>query len=410
MSWQNEGDDDNEEDTSVEQERFEKSRKNFWFFLKEKQNIKPIRCTPSQRKLHLFLYQGCLVALYRDPYENQNSWLANPERFTIYSFFWSKKVLFGLLKEAQQTSIQRRQNEITVFRGWNQRNTISWAPTVSKPPRQLRTLALPQKIKDDILKDIENFLCPQSKVWYESRGIPYRRGYLLYGPPGTGKSSMCFAIAGYFWLDIYTVSLNAQKLDEDSLTSLFQSLPKRCILLLEDVDKAGISREGNQHRKVAGQTSRMEDSLQENEPERAGISLSALLNCLDGVAAQEGRILIMTTNHLEKLDSALIRPGRVDNRYHFDFVDTMSAKQLFLIFFDKGSSLTERDANNEETCDNATLELSVEFADIVSSIQLTAAEVNNYLMKFRDDPKMAVSNARGWVSGRKETAMLAAES
>jgi chaperone BCS1 len=410
LPWQNEDDEDTDEDPLAEQERFEKSRENFWLSLKEQQNIKPIRFTPSQNKLHLFLYQGCLIALYRHPYEKQNSWLANAETFTIYSCLWNKKVLFALLKEVQQVSIQRHKNKITIYRGFNQKNTVSWVPTVSKSPRSLSTLALPLKMKHDMLEDIEDFLNPQTRVWYESRGIPYRRGYLLYGPPGTGKSSMCFAIAGLLWLDIYTVSLNSRKLDEDSLVSLFQSLPKRCIMLLEDVDNAGISQEGNRRMNYPSNTGRAENLLQENESDGAGISLSALLNCLDGVAAQEGRILIMTTNHLEKLDPALIRPGRVDKRYHFDFVDTMSVKQLFRAFFDDGSlfssSITaEREPSDRSTWGNSVSELSGQFADIVSPSQLTAAEINNYLMGFRDNPEMAVSNAFDWVIGRRKVSM-----
>ncbi|KAJ5882299.1 ATPase AAA-type core [Penicillium soppii] len=157
----------------------------------------------------------------------------------------------------------------------------------------------------------------------------------------------------------------------------------------------------------------MENCLQENELYGAGISLSALLNCLDGVAAQEGRILIMTTNHIGKLDKALIRPGRVDKRYHFDFVDTMSAKQLFYAFFDEGpffvsSISTEREPDDRLTWENSISELSDRFADIVSISQLTAAEVNNYLMDFRDNPRMAVSNALDWVRSRSEESMPAA--
>ncbi|KAJ5882298.1 ATPase AAA-type core [Penicillium soppii] len=221
IPWQHEDDEDIDEDPIAQQERFKNDRPNFWLFLKEHQNIMPIRYTPSQNKFHLFIYQGCLFALYRHSYEKQNSWLAGGETFTIYSFFWNKKVLFTLLKEVQQASIQRRENKITMYRGSNQKNTVSWVSTVSKPPRPLSTLALPFKIKNDMLEDIEEFLSPRTKVWYRSRGIPYRRGYLLYGPPGTGKSSMCFAIAGHLWLDIYTVSLNSRKLDEDILDSLF---------------------------------------------------------------------------------------------------------------------------------------------------------------------------------------------
>ncbi|KAJ5971825.1 ATPase AAA-type core [Penicillium vulpinum] len=105
---------------------------------------------------------------------------------------------------------------------------------------------LPPNIKDGMIENIKEFLSPQSKAWYKFRGIPYRRGYLLYGPPGTGKSSICSAIAGRLWLDIYTISLNSRKLNDDMLNKFFQSLPKRCIVLFEDVDNAGIGQEASQ--------------------------------------------------------------------------------------------------------------------------------------------------------------------
>ncbi|KAJ6133119.1 ATPase AAA-type core [Penicillium samsonianum] len=408
LPWQNEDDEDTEEDPSMEQKRFERSRETFWLSLKEQENIKPIRFTPSRKRLHFFLYQGCLLALYRDPYQTQNSWLSDTETFIIYSSFWNKKVLSTLLQEVQHASIQRRNKKITIYRGFIDRNTTSWVQIMSKSPRPLSTLALPTKIKDGMIKDIEDFLSPRSRAWYESCGIPYRRGYLLYGPPGTGKSSICFAIAGRLWLDIYTISLNSRKLDEDTLAKFFQSLPKRCIVLFEDVDNAGISQEGSRMK----DTGRVENSPQENELYGPGISLSALLNCLDGVGAQEGRILMMTTNHLERLDPALKRPGRVDQIYHFDFLDTTSVKQLFHIFFGEVSSFIspisgESESNDPSTWEKCISDLSDEFVRIVSTSQLTAAEVNNYLMGFRGNPEKAVSNALDWVRDRREVAIPA---
>ena len=71
--------------------------------------------------------------------------------------------------------------------------------------------------------------------------FPYRRGYLLYGPPGTGKSSLSFAVAGYFKLKIYIVSLNSSAMNEENLGTLFADLPKKCVVLLEDIDTAGLT-------------------------------------------------------------------------------------------------------------------------------------------------------------------------
>ena len=83
---------------------------------------------------------------------------------------------------------------------------------------------------------------PATARWYANRGIPYRRGYLFHGPPGTGKTSLAFALAGFFGLHIYAVSLLDSTLTEEELGTLFKDLPPRCIVLLEDIDVAGLAR------------------------------------------------------------------------------------------------------------------------------------------------------------------------
>ncbi|MFC6661116.1 AAA family ATPase [Deinococcus multiflagellatus] len=123
-------------------------------------------------------------------------------------------------------------------------------------------------------------------------GIPYRRGYLLHGPPGNGKSSLVAALAGAYGLNVCVLNLAAPELTDDRLNTLLGNLPRRALLLLEDIDAVFVGR----------------------EPRSPAVKLSfnGLLNALDGVAAGEGRVTFMTTNHLSGLDPALIRPGRAD--------------------------------------------------------------------------------------------------
>lgn len=146
--------------------------------------------------------------------------------------------------------------------------------------------------------------CPLCR--YVSRGVPYRRGYLFHGPPGTGKSSFISALAGHFGYSICMLSLSERTLDDDRLAHLLNSAPPNALLLLEDVDAAFVSRdlfENAQHRAFEGMTR---------------VTFSGLLNAIDGVASAEERVLFMTTNHVHRLDPALIRPGRVDVQCLFD--------------------------------------------------------------------------------------------
>jgi chaperone BCS1 len=146
---------------------------------------------------------------------------------------------------------------------------------------------LPKELKEEILADARAFV--DSKAWYQRRGIPYKRGFGFYGLPGNGKTTIAMALGQALSRDVYVLNLNSYEKDDGLLRS-FRELPKNCILLIEDIDRAFNGRD-------AVDTS---------------ISFSTLLNCLDGALFREGMIVIITTNHLDKLDPALIRSGRID--------------------------------------------------------------------------------------------------
>ena len=100
---------------------------------------------------------------------------------------------------------------------------------------------------------------------YSNRGIPYRRGYLFHGGPGVGKTSLSFALAGLFGLEIYCLSLSEITLTEEDLIMLFTALPQRCIVLLEDIDCAGVSRP-----EPAGKDKKRQEEIEEEEQVKNG--------------------------------------------------------------------------------------------------------------------------------------------
>ncbi|CEQ42304.1 SPOSA6832_04101, partial [Sporobolomyces salmonicolor] len=167
---------------------------------------------------------------------------------------------------------------------------------------------------------------PREKRLLES--IPYRRGYLLYGPPGSGKSSFIQALAGSLDYNICVLNLSERGLTDDKLNHLLANAPERSIVLLEDIDAAFSMR---QQTGEAGFNS--------------NVTFSGLLNALDGVASSTSqRLLFLTTNHLEKLDPALIRPGRVDLKELIDDATPYQTAELFHRFYHDEEGLSGEEA------------------------------------------------------------------
>ena len=160
----------------------------------------------------------------------------------------------------------------------------------SKSKRPWKSITLAEGVKDFLLKDVKEFFAKEG--WFKDRGLPFRRGILLYGIPGTGKTSTVHGIASELGMPVYILLLSLKDMDDSKLADMMSGLPKRCILLLEDIDCAFKSRTAEK----------------KDDNNTSTITLSGLLNSIDGLFAPEGRLLFATTNHIEHLDPALIRP------------------------------------------------------------------------------------------------------
>jgi chaperone BCS1 len=253
-----------------------------------------------------------------------------------------KQLVLQAKKEYEAEAIHRIQIYFADSHG-------SWRWTDSRHKRPMSSIVLNPGVKEMLLNDTRDFL--KSEKWYADRGIPFRRGYLLHGVPGSGKSSLIHAIAGELMLDIYVVSLSSSWISDSTLTTLMGRVPARCIVLLEDLD-AAFTRSVTRDKSSSGNPDSGNNSGEETTaPEQPSVSssrhrrhkehisdvntlsLSGLLNALDGVAAAEGRILFATTNHLERLDPALSRPGRMDVWIEFKNASKWQAEALFRNFF-----------------------------------------------------------------------------
>lgn len=209
-----------------------------------------------------------------------------------------------------------------------------WEMVEGYAPRFLDSVVLPPGEKEHLVSDIEKFR--SSKRRYAHLGVPYHRGYLLYGPPGTGKTSLVSALAAHFALSVYCINL--ADLTDRSLMSAVSQVPANSLLLFEDID---CMKSGNSRTVPASSASADEAGTRtkkENGADRHGVTLSGLLNVLDGFYAPTGVLFVMTTNHVEALDPALLRPGRIDYKIYLGKAGDGQKVSLYLRFFPEAST------------------------------------------------------------------------
>lgn len=214
------------------------------------------------------------------------------ETITLTTLYSQRNIFEDIFSEAHQLAQHLSEGKTIVY----QARATSWEK-FGEPRRKrpLDSVVLDKGVKERIISDVKGFL--GSARWYYDRGIPYRRGYLLHGPPGSGKSSFIRALAGELDYNIAMLNLSERGLTDDRLNHLLTIIPRRTLVLLEDADAAF----GNRR------TQTDDDGYR-----GANVTFSGLLNALDGVASAEERIVFLTTNYVDRLDSALVRPGRVD--------------------------------------------------------------------------------------------------
>lgn len=258
-----------------------------------------------------------------------------PREFLTVSYFGLSRKHFDKLAETLRREIERESSDrVTVFfpsgDGWRDAGSIS---------RSVAAPILPAGTLEDIERDLQTFL--GRKAWYEERSIPYRRGYLLKGLPGTGKTSLVRYLAAKFDLPIYSLSARGTILSAGSLIS---RVPKGSILLLEDIDRTLSAGKGEVTRvkKRRREPEVLPDAWVGPHPDQTDGgalmqvfqgSIGELLNSLDGLVCSEGVVVVMTTNHPERLDPALIRPGRVDYPVEFDYLYNEQAQRMIERFY-----------------------------------------------------------------------------
>ncbi|KAG8828635.1 hypothetical protein FRC19_000022 [Serendipita sp. 401] len=369
---------------------------------------------PCHDTTHTIYYGGHLLRVTRS---KRNSDYGSTQELKISVVARSNDVIKRLVLEAKKLYEADAEHRIHIYLA---DHYGYWRYNGSRQKRPLSSIVLEPGVKDMIVADCKDFL--RSEDWYAERGIPYRRGYLLYGVPGSGKTSLIHALAGELGLDIYVVSLSAKGMNDTMLMNLMGRIPQRCILLLEDLDAAftrSVTRDSTSTG-VPTTTKTTSSSLLTTTTENDGnsLSLSGLLNALDGVAASEGRLLFATTNHIDRLDEALRRPGRMDVWINFKHATKYQAEGIFKCFFpssDTTPATTESestDAPKNKRKHYASMPvlsaeelatLAKQFADKIPENELSVASLQGYLLKNKSRPRECVEEVTEWIRTERET-------
>ncbi|XP_074280936.1 AAA-ATPase At3g50940-like [Silene latifolia] len=266
------------------------------------------------------------------------------------------RYLRHVLTEAKKIKESRKEIKLHTV---DYNGTDYWSCINLDHPATFDKIAMDPDIKTELIEDLDKFI--SRREYYRRVGKAWKRGYLLYGPPGTGKSSLVAAMANYLKFNVYDLDLREVMCNSD-LRRLLIGTASKSILVIEDIDCSIElqNREGT------------EDGSKSVDDEK--VTLSALLNFIDGLWSTCGdeRIIVFTTNHKDRLDPALLRPGRMDVHIEMSFCTFNGFKLL---------------ATNYLGIQDHPLYRDIE--DLLIKVQVTPAQVAGELMK-SDFPELAL--------------------
>ncbi|KAG7038312.1 mitochondrial chaperone bcs1 [Colletotrichum scovillei] len=238
--------------------------------------------------------------------------------------------------------------------------------------------------------------------WRKQLRSSSKRSWTTFAPFSTPILELGMPVAGYYTEEVtcYTVARGLES--RALLSALFTDLPQRCVVLLEDVDAVSTTRARDTDNDESDLGSDVSRSLTKSH---RSLSLSGLLNVLNGVASQDGRVLIITTNYIKHLDDALIRPGRVDKKIEFGLADAEVIRKLFCTVFEH----SEKEMPDAETRDKNNVgvqQLAVKFASVVPELQFSPADILSFLLANRGSPSSALADAEGWLLRTRKAGTL----
>ncbi|CAI9290778.1 unnamed protein product [Lactuca saligna] len=314
----------------------------------------------------------------------------------------TKVYLQHVLDEGKAIAVKTRQRKLytnnkSESENWSGYRRNMWSHIIFEHPSTFDTLAMDPKKKKEILDDLMMF--SKSKDYYKKVGKSWKRGYLLYGPPGTGKSSMIAAMANLLEYDIYDLELTSVK-DNTDLRKLLIDTSSKSIIVIEDID-CSLDLTGQRKEKKEETKEEEKDPVRKAEEEKdkknkgSEVTLSGLLNFIDGLwsACGSERLIVFTTNFVEKLDPALIRRGRMDKHIELSYCCFETFKVLVKNYLDLESH-----------------DLFLTISRLLEETKMTPADVAENLMpkSFEENAESCLNKLIQSLENAKEEARLKA--
>lgn len=321
--------------------------------------------------------------------------------------------------------------------------------------RTIENVYMDASERSKLKAEVEEHLGPM-KTYCKSKGMPWRKGYMFHGKPGCGKSTLAIALAACFGLSVYIVDFTEPSLTDAKLTSLLKNLGRGDMVLLEDIDSVGLTREVAERapqaeQKAIGEASHTVQQVSDNHgddqallmqapdapahqigadpnkeesipdlpqqatsltkqtpietiitPSPPHLTLSTVLNLLDGpLAPSNGQITVYTTNNAENLDWALTRSGRVDRKIYFGYVTLDIAEQIYNKMYEPCDGRRPEDLGYDP---DSIPPLAKEFAKrlMATGTEVTPADVQVYIFRLLKNPQAALEGVQEWVRELEE--------
>lgn len=278
---------------------------------------------------HFFIFKYRLYWFNKSRLESAGTH-TEKQQITINVFSRDQKSIMNLIEVFRY---KPKQEDVPVYIY----KTNCWEISSVIRKRNIDTVIIKKEIKQIIIDQITQF--QSEKEWFHQRGIPYKITYVFEGIPGTGKTSFIKALASYYNRSIYQINIGMHS--DSSFELAMGSVPKGSFILIEDFDSSSSVKTRTKQR--VPESDKLEISTGESIKEDKNdisfnemfntLSLTTILNTLDGIVSLEDVIIFMTTNHLEMIDSAVLRKGRVDHIVNIPKLTDIEIKEYIKLVF-----------------------------------------------------------------------------